>query len=266
MSEKVQGGGKGPVSGTHQKLSAGGDRQQSSISPFGAPKEGGDGDVRKSLVQSVYEVLMQGLDEGVFLPGQRVKAAELARRLGLSRAPVREALHVLAGQGLVEMLPDKGAVLRVLSIKDLIQIYEILGSVSVIGVVAATKQVDKGRNAEIIRAAMEKIYEASRQPPSYRFYLALNDLHYHLNEIGDRPYVTHLSHILNIEYWNRYLASNIDLKRCIPKYVDNYRRLTDSVLAGDEHAASGVMRSHLEWSISLLQKAQDTTAPGPDPS
>src|SRR6185437_11592232 len=110
------------------------DRQQTIISPFGAPKEGQDGGVIKSLVQSVYEVLMQGMDEGVYLPGQRIKAAELAKRLGLSRAPVREALHVLAGQGVVEMLPDKGAVLRVLSISELIQMYEVMGAVNTLGV------------------------------------------------------------------------------------------------------------------------------------
>lgn len=232
------------------------DERQTMLSPFGAPKPLEGGGVKKSLVQSVYEVLMQGMDEGVFLPGQRIKAAELAKRLGLSRAPVREALHVLAGQGLLEMLPDKGAVLRVLSIKDLIQIFEVLGAISTLGVVAATHRINEGTNAEKVRAAMERIFAAGREPPSYRFYLALNELHYVLNEIGDRPYVTFLSRILNIEYWNRYLAAHIDLKDHIPKYVDNYRRLTDQVLAGDAFAAAGAMRSHFEWSTLLLQTVQ----------
>lgn len=234
------------------------EHQQTTMSPFGAPKPLQGGGVKKSLVQSVYEVLMQGMDEGVFLPGQRIKAAELAKRLGLSRAPVREALHVLAGQGLLEMLPDKGAVLRVLSIKDLVQIFEVLGAISTLGVVAATHKINEGTNAERVRAAMEHILEASRQPPSYRFYLALNELHYVLNEIGDRPYVTLLSRILNIEYWNRYLAANIDLEHHIPKYVDNYRRLTDQILAGDAFAAAGAMRSHFEWSTLLLQSMQQS--------
>lgn len=234
------------------------ERQQTMMSPFGAPKSLEGGGIKKSLVQSVYEVLMQGMDEGVFLPGQRIKAAELAKRLGLSRAPVREALHVLAGQGLLEMLPDKGAVLRPLSIKDLVQIFEVLGAISTLGVVAATHKINEGANAEKVRAAMEHIFEAGRQPPSYRFYLALNELHYVLNDIGDRPYVTLLSRILNIEYWNRYLAANIDLKRHIPKYVDNYRRLTDQILAGDAFAAAGAMRSHFEWSTLLLQSVQQS--------
>lgn len=42
---------------------------------------------------------MESFDEGVLEPGQRIKAAELAKRRDLSRAPVREALHVLAVRG-----------------------------------------------------------------------------------------------------------------------------------------------------------------------
>lgn len=243
------------------KHSEANDRQQTIISPFGAPKEGQDGGVRKSLVQSVYDVLMQGMDEGVYLPGQRIKAAELAKQLGLSRAPVREALHVLAGQGVVEMLPDKGAVLRVLSISELIQMYEVMGAVNALGVAAATSRIAENDNARAVRAAMDRIYEAGRQPPSYRFYLVLNDLHYLLNEMGGCPYLTHVTRMLNIEYWNRVLEGYIDMKLHIPKYVDNYRRLTDQILAADVHAATGVMRSHLEWSVSLLSAAQKRPIP-----
>lgn len=225
------------------------------MSPFGAPKEIEGGGLRTTLVQNVYEVLMQGLDEGVFRPGQRIKAAELAKRLGLSRAPVREALHVLAGQGLVEMLPDKGAVLRALSLKDVVEIYDIIGRVAAVGVVEAARRIHEGDNAERVRAAMNRIRAAGGEPPSYRFYLALNELHYVLNDIAERPYVSHLMRILNVEYWNRYLAVNIDLTRHMPRYVDNYRRMTEAILAGDWRAGEAMIISHCEWSISLLHES-----------
>jgi DNA-binding GntR family transcriptional regulator len=228
------------------------ERRAPPMSPFGAPKEMEGGGQKTTLVQSVYQVLMQGLDEGIFRPGQRIKAAELAKRLGLSRAPVREALHVLAGQGLVEMLPDKGAILRVLSLHDVIEIYDIIGRVAAVGVVGAARRINEGDNAKRVRAAMDKIHAAGREPPSYRFYLALNDLHYVFNDIAERPYVSYLMRLLNVEYWNRYLAANIDLVRHMPKYVDNYRRMTEAVLAGDWRAGEAMIISHCEWSVSLL--------------
>src|SRR5690606_7315586 len=142
----------------------------------------------------------EGLDEGSFRPGERVKAAELAKRLGVSRAPVREALHVLAGQGIVELLPDKGAVMRDLTLEDLIQIYEVAGAVAVLGVGEAARRIDEGDHADRIRAAIERIKAGAGEPPSFQFYLLLNEFHYVVNEIAQKPYVDFLLGVLNIEY------------------------------------------------------------------
>lgn len=224
-------------------------------SPFGAPKLMADGSTRTSLVQRVHETLLEGLDDGVLKPGQRIKAAELAKRLGVSRAPVREALHVLAGQGLVELLPDKGAVMRVLTVDDLIQIYEVTGPIASVGVRAAARRIDEGDNRQKVEAAIARIRAARDDPPSYKFYLVLNEFHYLLNAIGQKSYVDYLLGLLNIEYWNRFLAGAIDLKQHIPGYIANYNRLADAILAGDARSATAIMDSHVDWSISLLEKS-----------
>lgn len=224
-------------------------------SPFGAPKLMADGSTKTSLVQRVHEMLMESLDEGVLRPGQRIKAAELAKRLGVSRAPVREALHVLAGQGMVELLPDKGAVMRELSLGDLIQIYEVTGPIAKVGVIAATRRIDEGDNRQRVEEAISRIRAARDDPPSYKFYLVLNDFHYLLNAIGQKPYVDYLLGLLNIEYWNRFLAGAIDMPRHIPGYIANYNRLADAVMAGDARTAAAVMDSHIEWSIGVLEKS-----------
>lgn len=224
--------------------------------PFGAPKQLASGGTKTTLVQLVHRTLMESFDEGALKPGQRIKAAELAKRLGLSRAPVREALHVLAGQGLVELMPDKGAVMRQLTLEDLIQIYEVSGAVARVAVVAAARRIREGDNRERVAASIARIRALEHEPPSYRFYLPLNDFHYLLNEIGERPYVGYLMGVLNLEYWNRFLASTIDLKASIPGYIANYNRLADALLAGDWRAAGAIMESHVEWSISLLEDSR----------
>ncbi len=239
----------------------GSDRGSSiSHSPFGAPKLMADGSTRTTLVQRMHEILLQSLDEGVLKPGQRIKAAELAKRLGVSRAPVREALHVLAGQGLVELLPDKGAVMRVLTLEDLIQIYEVTGPIAKIGVVAATRLIDEGDNRQRVEAAIERIRAARDAPPSYKFYLVLNDFHYLLNSIAKKPYVDYLMGLLNIEYWNRLLATTIDMRTYIPGYIANYNRLADAILAGDGRVAAAIMDSHVEWSIRALEQSSANAA------
>jgi DNA-binding GntR family transcriptional regulator len=69
--------------------------------------------------------LRQFILEGDLEPGARLQEVELAEQLGVSRTPVREALRALSAQGLVEILPNRGARVARWSIKDLEEIYEL---------------------------------------------------------------------------------------------------------------------------------------------
>lgn len=222
--------------------------------PFGSPKQMSGGGLKTSLVQRVYGTIMDALDAGEMLPGSRIVAAELAQRLGLSRAPVREALAVLAGQGLVELLPDRGAMLRQMSPDDLAGVYEISAPVAAVGIRAAASRMGEGDNADRVRAAMAAIREAGQKAsPGIGFYLVLNDFHYLLNAIAEKPLVDQVLRAINLEYWNRLLVAAIDLSVHAPRYIENYQRMTDSVLAGDGRTAASIMLFHAEWCATLLK-------------
>ncbi|WP_419815380.1 GntR family transcriptional regulator [Glacieibacterium sp.] len=223
--------------------------------PFGAPKLTSDGGIKTSLVQQVYATIMAQLDAGAIRPGSRLIASELAEQLDLSRGPVREALAVLAGQGLVELLPDRGAILRPMAQQDLVGVYEMSAPVAAIGLRSAARRIFEGDNAERVSLAMAAIRTAAGDgTPRFRFYLILNEYHYLINAIAEKPYVDFVLRALNIEYWNRLLAAAIDLDQHVDQYVRNYQRITEAVLAGDSRAAEAIMLYHAEWCISLLQQ------------
>jgi len=73
----------------------------------------------------VYEELRRAILRGEFQPGERLRTAALAERLGTSRTPVREALVLLEGDGLVELEPRRGALVRAFDPEDLIDLYEV---------------------------------------------------------------------------------------------------------------------------------------------
>ncbi len=158
-------------------------------SPFRPPKKLANGGQKRSLVHLAHERIIRSLDEGSLAPGDRIVASEVAAQLGLSRAPVREALHVLAGQGLVELLPDRGAILLPMSRRDLAQIYETTAPVAVTGLQGAAERIGEGDNAQRIRAAMDRIRDAAKTTPRVRFYLAMNEYHYPANSIARKPFV-----------------------------------------------------------------------------
>ena len=75
--------------------------------------------------ERVYDDLRAAIIGGEYAPGERLRAEALAARFGTSRTPVREALMLLQGDGLVEIEPRRGAVVRSFDPADLVDLYEV---------------------------------------------------------------------------------------------------------------------------------------------
>ena len=84
---------------------------------------------RGRLVQNASvaatELIREAILDGRLDPGSRLKEEELARELGISRTPVREALLMLQAEGLIETVPNRGAVVRTHDAEDLIDLYQL---------------------------------------------------------------------------------------------------------------------------------------------
>ena len=80
---------------------------------------------RKTLVEQVVDRIVEAAASGTFLPGDRVVEAEVARRLQVSRVPVREALRLLESQGIVENMPYRGMRLMDVSVVRLEKVLKV---------------------------------------------------------------------------------------------------------------------------------------------
>ncbi len=81
--------------------------------------------LRGARAQRPSEVIREAIIDGRLAPGQRLKEEELARELGISRTPVREALLILESEGLVESIPKRGATVRSYAVDDLDDLYQL---------------------------------------------------------------------------------------------------------------------------------------------
>lgn len=107
----------------------------------------------ESLHDEVLTRLRNVIVEGQLAPGARVPEKELCAEFGVSRTPLREALKVLAAEGLVELLPNRGARVRRFTEQDVRNLFEILAALeSAAGRLACTRITD----AEI--AAIERLH------------------------------------------------------------------------------------------------------------
>ncbi|MQT15508.1 GntR family transcriptional regulator [Rhizobiales bacterium Sp-1] len=102
-----------------------------------------------SLHDEVLARLRDYLVEGNLAEGGRIPERELCALFGISRTPLREALKVLAAEGLVELLPNRGARVRELSAKDLAELFDVMGGLEALAGRLACEVITDAEVAEI---------------------------------------------------------------------------------------------------------------------
>jgi DNA-binding GntR family transcriptional regulator len=106
-----------------------------------------------ALVQTLHTGLLDDIrlliNRGDLLPGARVPERELCERFGVSRTPLREALKVLAADGLVQLLPNRGARIATLDDEQLKHLFEVIAALEAEGGRLACARITDDRLAEI---------------------------------------------------------------------------------------------------------------------
>ena len=109
----------------------------------------------QSLHGEILTRLRDHIVEGNIPDGGRVPERQLCEMLGISRTPLREALKVLASEGLVELLPNRGARVRQLSEHDLDQLFDVMGGLEGLAGRLACENISDAAIAEIERLHYE---------------------------------------------------------------------------------------------------------------
>ncbi len=108
-----------------------------------------------SLHDEILTRLRDHITEGHIPEGGRVPERQLCAMLGISRTPLREALKVLAAEGLVELLPNRGARVRQLSERDLFELFDLMGGLEALAGRLACEQIGDAGIVEIERLHYE---------------------------------------------------------------------------------------------------------------
>ena len=210
---------------------------------------------RVPATERVLDYILAEMDAGRLGPGLRVNAARIAATLHLSAAPVREALSILAGRGVLDLLPDRGAIMRLIRPREVAQMWEVIAEMAALGLRLAGRAVAAGADAAEVD---ERYQEIGRDPLSISpisFLLRLNEYHWAVHRLGGNEFVTLALERLSVPYWDRFLAGLIDVHANMQGYLTNYRRMHEALMVGDGEAAAAVIRYHAEWSVRLIQHA-----------
>ncbi len=105
--------------------------------------------VRAPLHVQVAERLRLLIDSGELAPGTRLNEIDLCNTMGVSRTPLREAIRSLATEGLIELQPNRGAIVSIVSQEDVTEILPIMASLEGLGGRLAAMHMDQSKIAQV---------------------------------------------------------------------------------------------------------------------
>ncbi len=199
--------------------------------------------VRRSLHDEIVDLVRDMIQSGDLEPGEKVPEKELCERFGVSRTPMREALKVLAADGLVTLTPNRGSFVSVLTIEDLVDVFPVMGVLEALSGELATKlMTDK----EI--AAVRKLHErmvARYEAGDLTGYFALNQEIHEAILVGARNQTLTAMH--------RSLASRVRRARYVANMsasrwkqaVDEHETIIERLEQRDAAGLSQILKDHL---------------------
>ena len=221
---------------------------------------------RSSLHVEVTDRLREMIYERSLPPGERIDELGLSARLGTSRTPLREALKVLAHEGLVRLVPGRGAFVIELSAGEAESLFPVLGLLqSRCAAEAVRRQTPEDIVAlDTLLASLENAVTGNRLTDYYR---AVDGFHERLQAMAANPWLTR-----SITDLGRFLQMVRNLmplpENRLRQSMAEYRTLMKAIHRGDADAAEQIvylqaMAQQRAWRM-LQQQAQEAAAQGAD--
>lgn len=189
---------------------------------------------------------------GDLVPGQRLVETDLVEALGVTRDSVRAAIDALAGEGLLERIPNRGARVRAVSLEEAIEILECRKALE--GLIAAKAAERAGpADAERLRAFADQLTRAVEEGELLKYSSLNHALHDALAEISGQRTAASLIGRLKAQIVRHQFR--LSLRPGRPQVsLGEHLAIIAAVTAGDPPAAERAMRSHLERVIQALRE------------
>jgi DNA-binding GntR family transcriptional regulator len=208
---------------------------------------------RRALYEEVAERLRQQIFSRALEPGSWIDEMKLSAEFGISRTPLREALKVLAAEGLVTMKVRRGAYVTEMSRDDVRQVYHLLGLLESDAAATVAQQATPAQLAEL-RGVHERLERQVRQRDAFfatneQFHMLLLDM---AGNRWARQVVTDLRKVMKL---NRH--HSLFKQGRLGESLDEHRALMQAILARDGAEARRLMGRHFDNGLEAAVPALD---------
>jgi DNA-binding GntR family transcriptional regulator len=198
---------------------------------------------RQVLHQEVAVRLRQRIVEGQLSPGAKLNERELSEQLKVSRTPLREAIKMLAAEGLVELLHNRGAVVAQMSEQDVADTFEVIAGLEGQAGALAAQRITEPQLNEIRALHYEMLAAFTRRDlPTYYRLNAL--IHAHINAAAGNRVLTQTWSTVNARLQALRFRSNFDEAKWI-RAMKEHDRMVELLSAHDADGLRALMSTHL---------------------
>lgn len=201
-----------------------------------------------ALRDQVYQNLRSAILEGRLKVNERLKQDELAKKMNVSRMPVREAFRYLEREGLITVIPHRGAWVSQLKVEKLVEVYMLRKMLEEEAVKLAVPRFYPEKLAKLI--LLNQKFARAVKNNDYRAIIKINKgFHFALYSQSGFPFLTKIIRDL----WNHFPHYTFNLfPGKPPKSVQHHWDIIDAVSRGEAEEAGKLMYKHIDDSKKTL--------------
>jgi len=196
---------------------------------------------RSLLRDEIRDVIQQAILSQELKPGDRIVETQWAADLGVSKAPVREAIRELEAIGLLENKPFQGSYVRIITAKELDDAIKVRIVLEVLGMRQAAKRITDLQLKELQNVLKEM--EEAAQNNMLELYIQRNtDFHRKIMEAADNVMLLNVWRQSNISEWTSIITQMSE--RTLENLAMRHEEMYDTLLAHNEEAAARTVTTH----------------------
>jgi DNA-binding GntR family transcriptional regulator len=210
----------------------------------------------KSMVEIIFRQLEGMILSGKIQPGERINESKLSGLLGVSRAPIREALRLLASNGILEIRANRGMFVRDIQINEVEGLYDIRAALDVLAGEKAAERIDEG-HLQVLGQWMQEMAVYVEANDTDAYYRANISFHTAIVEISGN------ANLLSIyegvcKQMSLFRKVSLSLPGHLRLSLQRHKKIVEAITSKNSEKAASFMRNHtLEAKKALLRAIRD---------
>lgn len=207
---------------------------------------------RRALHEELADGLRDLIVEGELKPGEKISEKSLCEMFGVSRTPLREALKILAIEGLVQLTPNRGASVTELKLSDLEELFPVIAAMEGLAGELACRSISDTEIEELrsLQAEME-IYHADENLPDY--FRVNQQIHQLIIDAADNASLAQMHRTMSARVKRARFIANVSKQRW-GEAVKEHRAILNALEKRNEDLAGKLMKQHIANKFAALRE------------